>query len=180
MSKTNVSRGYRALEIIIGIIAIIVALLVLFYPGVAVVTAVFFFGLALMVVGILRVGTAAFSALPKSARYANAAIGIIAIIISALILFYPGMSTAVLIILLAIGLLIYGVGRMAVGGVSKQMGGGLRALLLALGILMIIFAIIVIIFPVVGLVTLAILISIAFLFLGVDSLASGIVGVPLT
>jgi uncharacterized membrane protein HdeD (DUF308 family) len=177
LESTNVSGAYRAFEIILGIVAIAISVLTLVYPELALVTIVFLFGVALLVIGFLRLGTSAFSkGLPDSARAANAIIGVIAVIIAVVVLFYPELATLTLILLLAIGLLIYGVGRIAFGGVASALQGWLRALLILMGFLMIIFAIIVIIYPAVGVVTLAIFISIGFLFIGIDSLASGIAG----
>lgn len=176
MSKTNVSNGYRALEIIVGIIAIIAAILMWVYPVVTGVAVSFILGLVLLIMGIFQAGTAAFSSIPSSARYTNAAIGIIAIIIGAIIMIFPVYAIAAI---LAIALLIWGLGRLVVGGAGRQFGGGLRALLIVLGIIVVIFAILVIIFPIIAILSVTILLSIAFLFIGIDSLASGIVGVPL-
>lgn len=177
MSSQNISGAYRALEIILGIVAIAVSVLTLIYPALAITTIVFLFGIALIIIGFLRLGTAAFShGLPDSARAANIVIGILAVIIAAVVLLYPGLATVTLVFLLAVALLIYGVGRIAVGGVAGNLSGWLRALLIVMGILMMVFAVLVIIFPAIGIVTLAIFVSLGFLFLGIDSLATGIAG----
>jgi uncharacterized membrane protein HdeD (DUF308 family) len=177
MESRNVSTGYRVLEIILGIFAIGISVYTLIYPAAAAVSLVFVFGIALLVVGILRIGTGAFSGgIPDSARSANVVIGVLAVIVGALVLVYPGIATVTLILLLAIALLVYGLGRVAFGGLAGNLSGGLRALLVIMGILMIIFAALVMIYPSIGVVTLGLFISLAFLFIGIDSLAAGIGG----
>jgi uncharacterized membrane protein HdeD (DUF308 family) len=179
MSTSKSSGGYRALEIILGIIALAVGILALIYPEGIVVTIVVMFAIALLIVGVLRLATAASSALTTASRSTNAVIGILAIIVALIILFFPGLATATIVILLGIGLFIYAIGRIAVGGTGVNLSGGLRALLIVMGILIAIFAIIIIFFPIIGVYTWAFFVSIVFLLIGIESLASGIMGVPL-
>jgi uncharacterized membrane protein HdeD (DUF308 family) len=84
-----------------------------------------------------------------------------------------------LVIFIGIGLLIYGIGRIAVGGAASNLSGGLRALLIIVGILIAVFALIIIFVPVIGVYTYAFFVSIALILIGIDSLASGIVGSPM-
>ncbi len=170
------SGGYRALEIILGLVAFAAGILTLIYPEGVVVTIVILFGIALLIIGILRLGTAAFSALPGGARGTNAAIGIIAIIVALAILFFPVIATATVVILFGVVFLIYGIGRIVVGGTAVNLSGGIRAALVVVGILIAIFSIIVIFFPVIGVYTYAFFVSIVFLLIGIESLASGIAG----
>jgi len=109
-------------------------------------------------------------------RKINIAIGILTLIFGLVILFVPLFATEVLVILIGLGLLIYGVGRIAVGGSAKNLSGGLRGLLIIVGLLIAVFSLIVILFPVVGIYTYAFFVSIEFLLIGIDSLAAGIVG----
>ena len=176
MSTSRVSGAYRAIEIILGLVALIVGVLALFFPTAVVVTLVVFFGIALLIIGVLRLATAASSGwLASSTRKTNAAIGILAIIIGIIILFVPLFVTEVLVILIGFGLLIYGIGRIA-AGVAGHMNGGLRALLILVGILIVVFSLIVIFFPIVGIITYAFFVSITFILIGIESLASGILG----
>ena len=176
MSK-RVSGAYRAIEFILGLIALAVGILALVFPTAVVVSLVVFFGIALLAIGILRLASSASSGWSTgSTRTANAVIGIIAIIIGLIILFVPLFATEVLVILIGIGLLVYGIGRIAVGGGGHNLSGGLRALLIVLGFLIVVFALIVIFFPVIGIYTYAFFVSIAFLLIGIDSIAAGIAG----
>lgn len=180
MSATKPSGTYRALEIILGIIALITGGLALAFPIVTVVSIVVFFGIALVVIGVLRLATGASSDwLPPTIRKSNSIIGILAIIFGAVILFAPFFATEVLVILIGLGLLIYGVGRVAVGGALKHLSGGLRALLIIVGLLVIVFSLVVIFFPVIGVLTYAVFVSLAFIMIGIDSLVSGIAGTPM-
>ncbi|MCW4023540.1 MAG: DUF308 domain-containing protein [Candidatus Bathyarchaeota archaeon] len=180
MSNEKSAAGYRVLEIILGIFALAVGILALIYPTITVVTLVVLFGIALIAVGILRLATAYTSQLPDSARSSNAVIGVIALIVGLLVVFFPEFATISLTILIGIGLLIYAIGRLVVGGAATNLNGALRALIILFGILVAVFALIVIFFPVVGIFTYAFFVSLALILIGMDSIASGIVGIPLT
>jgi uncharacterized membrane protein HdeD (DUF308 family) len=178
---TKMSGAYRAIEILLGVVAFAVGLLALFFPAAVVVTLVVFFGIALLIVGILRLATAASSDwLAPTTRKTNSIVGILAIIFGAIILFAPFFATYVLVILIGVGLLIYGVGRIVVGGAGGFLSGGLRALLIVVGILVVAFSLLIIFVPAVGVLTYAFFVSVAFLLIGIDSLVSGIVGAPIT
>ncbi len=180
LTATNKASGnYRALEIVLGIIALAVGVLVLVFPSIVIITLIVFFALALFAVGILRLATAASSAFPPSIRGVNAAIGIIAILVAIVMAFVPALAAAFLVVLLGIALLIYGIGRIVVGGTATNLNMGLRAALVVLGLIVAVFAVIVIVFPSVGVYTYAFFAAIAFLAIGLDSLISGIAGIPL-
>ncbi len=169
------STAHRALEILLGIAALAIGVLALVFPAAVVVTLVVFFGIGLLVIGVLRLATAATFDLPGPARTSNAVIGILAIVVSLLILVFPGFATVSFVVLIGIGILIYGVGRIIVGGVASRLPSGLRGLVVAFGILVAFFGIVVIVFPVVGVLTYAFFVSLAMLLIGVDSIATGLV-----
>lgn len=175
MSTKN-SGAYRALEIILGLVALSVGILALFFPTAIVVTLMVLFGISLLVIGILRLATAGSHSLSGSTRKVNAAIGILALIFGVIILFFPLFSAEVLVILVGIGLLIYGSGRIVVGGVASNLSGGLRALLILIGLLIVAFAVVIILFPTIGIYTYAFFAAIAFMLIGIESLAAGIAG----
>jgi uncharacterized membrane protein HdeD (DUF308 family) len=180
LSSTKPSGTYRAIEIGLGLIALIIGGLALAFPIATVVSIVVFFGIALVVIGILRLATGASSDwLPPTIRKSNSIIGILSIIFGAIILFVPFFATEVLVILIGLGLLFYGVGRIVVGGAVGHLSGVLRALLIVVGLLVVVFSLVVIFFPVVGVVTYAVFVSLAFILIGIDSLAAGILGMPL-
>lgn len=177
---TKTSGSYRAVEIILGIAALIIGAVALAFPIATVVSIVLFFGIALFVIGILRLATGTSADwLPDANRKTNIAIGILAVIIGLVIMFAPFFSTEIIIILIGFALLIYGVGRMVVGG-AVNMNGGLRALLIIFGLIVAAFGLIVIFFPAIGAYTYAFFVSLAFIIIGIDALASGISGTSLT
>lgn len=177
-SKPKISGAYRALEIILGIVAIAIAITAIIFPTITVVTLVVLFGIALMAIGILKIAAAATSmGLGNLTRSANAVIGIIALIIGLIVVFFPGFATIFIVVLLGIGLIIWGIGRIAAAGAAgKTFSSGLKALLVILGILIIILGFIVIFVPVIGVFTYAFFFAIALFLIGIDALASGIVG----
>jgi len=177
---SQASGAYRTLEIILGLVALAIGVLALIFPEGVVVTIVVLFGIALLIVGFLRLATSFSSNNPSSARGANALIGIVAIILGLLILVFPTFATISLVVLIGIGLLIYGIGRVIVGGVASNMSGGLRAIVILFGILTAVFGLIIIFIPTVGIFTYAFFVSIAFLLIGIDALAAGIAGKKLT
>jgi uncharacterized membrane protein HdeD (DUF308 family) len=177
---TKTSGGYRAIEIILGVVALILGILALVYPIATVVTIVFFFGLALFIIGILRLATGASSEwLPGASRKTNIAIGIIAIILGLIIMFAPFFSAQIIIILIGFGILIYGIGRIVVGG-AAPMSGGMRALLIIFGLIVAVFGLMVIIFPAIGAFTYTFFVSLALIVIGIDAIASGIAGSSMT
>jgi uncharacterized membrane protein HdeD (DUF308 family) len=76
-------------------------------PGLTIATITFLFGLALLFVGIFRLfwGLAA-RQVSDVARGAAIAIGLLAIIITILVMVYPSLAAANLVVLIAIGVLI--------------------------------------------------------------------------
>lgn len=176
MSFTKSTGAYRALEIALGIVALAVGILALVFPTAVVVTIVVLFGIALLIIGVLRLATAYSSHFPSSARTINAIVGAVAIIVSLLILVFPTFATLYFVVLIGIGLLIYGIGRIVVGGAANNLNSGLRGLIVVFGVIVVAFALIVIFFPVVGILTYAFFVSLSLLLIGVDSIASGIIG----
>jgi uncharacterized membrane protein HdeD (DUF308 family) len=168
------SSGVRALEIILGLIALAGSVLVLFFPGLAIETVLFLFAVVLLVVGLLRLGSAILSRSPSSVRTINVFIGLLAIAVAAVILTFPLIAVGTLIFLLAIGFLVYGIGRIAVGGAAGSLPGWFRGILIVAGLVMVAFAALVIIFPALGVFTLAFYLSIALIFIGIESLATGL------
>jgi uncharacterized membrane protein HdeD (DUF308 family) len=180
MNNTKPSGTYRALEIVLGLVALAVGFLALAFPQFVVVTLMVLFGIALLLVGILRLATAYSPHFYGSTRGTNAAIGILAIILALIILLFPTFATVSVVVLIGIGLFIYGIGRIVVGGAATNLPGGLRGLLILVGVLVALFGLIIIFVPAVGILTYAFFVSLAFILIGIDSLASGIVGAPIT
>lgn len=175
------SGAYRAVEIVLGIIALAVGLLALFFPTAVVVTLVVLFGIALLAIGILKIASAlTMGSAYGSSRTTNAIIGLVALIIGIVILFFPFFATATIVILIGFGFLVYGLGRLVIGGAASNLSGGLRALMILFGLLVAIFGIIIILFPAIGVYTYAFFVSLALILIGIDAIASGAAGLPIT
>jgi len=177
MSQNKSSGGVRALEIILGLIAIAIGVIILIYPGLAIATIIFLLGIALLLVGLFRFfwGLVARN-ISGGARAAAILIGLIAIAVAAIVILYPSYAAITLVVFIAIAVLIYGVGRIAIGATAPQLGGGIRGLLVGTGLLMVIIGLLVLFYPGLGIAFLAVLLSIAFLFIGIESIAAGAVG----
>lgn len=177
MSQNKSSGGVRALEIILGLIAIVIGVYILIYPGLAIATIVFLLGIALLFVGLFRFFWGLLArGIPGAARAAAILIGLIAIAVAAIVILYPSFAVVTLVVFIAIAVLIYGVGRIAIGATAGQLGGGIRGLLVGTGLLMVIIGLLVLFYPGLGVAFLAVLLSIAFIFIGIESIAAGAVG----
>jgi uncharacterized membrane protein HdeD (DUF308 family) len=177
LSQNKASIGVRALEIILGLIAVAIGVYILIYPGLSIATVTFLLAIGLFFIGIFRIGWGLLSRhVSGASRGIAVLIGLIAIAIAIIVMLFPLLTAAFVVILLSIAVLIYGIGRIAIGATGGPLGGGIRGLLIATGLLMVILAIVVIIYPGLGIVFLAVLLSIAFLFIGFESIAAGIVG----
>jgi uncharacterized membrane protein HdeD (DUF308 family) len=174
-TTTKQSGGLRALEIILGIIALIVGFGAIFFPGVFFVTLIVLFGIAMIAIGIIKLATA----LPKDAeptsRKVNAGIGIAALIIGILVLVFPYVASVSLVVILSIGFMIWGVGLMVKGLVGTS-GTGMKILEFLFGILVLSMAILMIFYPEVGIYTYTFFAAIAFMMIGIEALAVGIAG----
>jgi uncharacterized membrane protein HdeD (DUF308 family) len=175
LSVTKTSTSHRLIEIILGLVALAVGVLALFFPTTVVATIVMLFGIALVIIGILRLATILSSESMQSfARKINSIIGILAILIGAVMLFFPLLAATTMVILIGLGLLIYGIGRVVVGIASGNLNGRLRILRILFGFIILFFALIIIFFPIYSY---ALFASMAFILIGIDSLASGIAGI---
>lgn len=160
-----------------GLIAIAASLVVLSFPGLAVFTLLFFLSFALIFLGVARiVHSVAAKLWSKGHRALHAIAGVLAVILGAIILAFPGLGVGTLVFLLAFGLLAYGIVSLVIGGsaVAGLLSKWVRALLVIVGALSIIFSLIVLAFPAIGLVTLVVWLSVSFLLNGIESIISGI------
>jgi uncharacterized membrane protein HdeD (DUF308 family) len=164
----------RILEVILGIIVLILAGYVLAYPGTAILTLIFVLGIGLFVLGITRIAGAFASGFPSGMRVLSFIIGVLSIILAIYVVAYPAAGAFTLVLLLGFGLLISGMEAITIGG-SFGSGAG-KAASIVLGVISIILAFIVLLYPGIALGTLVILLALSFVILGIDAIASGILG----
>lgn len=181
MSEEKIPKWLRPLYIIIGLVAVVLGIAVLLMPNVAVDTLVFLLYFALLFIGTGRILIGAlFKLLPRGLRIINIIAGLVllGLAITVLVYQYPYFATAVLVSLLAFGLLINGLTRIIAGGSAKILPNWMRGLLVAGGVLTIILSIIVLVYPGVALLTLVFLLSIGLTWSGIDAIVSGATGAP--
>lgn len=170
----------RALEIIAGLILVFTSLYVWVYPGVAALTYVFIFGIGLIFLGFARIGAAIFySAGPGGMRVLAGIIGILCVIIGAYAVASPIVGAATLVYFFAFALMFAGIDRLVLAGSVKEGAdtpSWLKYLTIIAGIFALIISFAVILYPGLGLALIFILISLEMFLLGIELIASGVVG----
>ena len=178
MSEKKAPGWLRALDVILGLIAVALSIAVLMYPELAILTLIFTLSVALLVIGIARVIIGIFAKyLSDELRALNLGAGILALALAIVAIFYPQLATQMLIYLLSFALMFNGIVRVMIGGFAKVFPNWLRGLLVVVGMLTIVLSVVVVISPAFGFLTLVFLLSIAFLLNGMVRIVSGITGV---
>jgi uncharacterized membrane protein HdeD (DUF308 family) len=120
MSHLTTPGWSRAAQIGLGAIAIILSILILVFPGTAIVSIVVIIGVLLLIVGIERSISGLF--IKSRSRMASIGLGIIVIILALIVMAFPVGTTVFLIILMGIALLIDGISRLVhgFGAISSQ------------------------------------------------------------
>ena len=165
----------RFFQIIAGIIAIVLSGAVLASPLSAVFTITLLFSIALIFLGIERIiiGMTS-SGRSKESRIGNIVLGVIAIAISGLPIAVPLLAFEIIIVfLISFGLLFTGIGRIMQGISSKTADRWYRATVIGIGIFAIVFSVLVLVYPIL---TTTIMLSIAFLILGIECIMAGTTG----
>jgi len=174
----------RALEIIAGIILVVLSFMVWGFPIIAGLTVVFIFGLALIVLGTMRMGEGIFDqALNSGMRALLVLLGILLVGIGLYAIAAPLGGALTMIYFFAFALMLAGVDRLALAGGGRQgpeLPSWARYFSIIAGIFAISAAFIVLIFPGFGAALLFVIISIAVLILGIELIVSGIRGRGIT
>jgi len=174
----------RALEIIAGIILVVLSFMVWGFPLIAGLTFVFIFGLALIVLGTMRMGQGIFDqSLSGGIRALLAILGILLVGIGLYAIAAPLSGALAMIYFFAFALMLAGVDRLALagaGGQREESPSWARYFSIVAGIFAILAAFIVLFFPGFGAALLFVIISIAVLILGIELIVSGIRGRGIT
>ena len=174
MSYSKAPGWSRAAQVGLGAIAIILSILILVFPGTAIVSIVLIIGILLLIVGIESVISGLF--IKSRSRMASIGLGIIVIILALIVMAFPVGTTVFLIILMGIALLIDGISRLVHGFGDKESRGWSRGFRIGVGALEVIFGILVMVSPAVGVAFVGFLIAIALLIVGIQMIAGGITG----
>ena len=178
MSEIKAPSWLRALDIIFGLISVILAIAILVYQELAILTMILALSIALLIVGIARVFGGIFAKyLSDGLRAINVGTGILALVLAIVAILYTDLATQVLIYLLSFALLINGIARLVIGGFGKIFPSWLRGLLAVIGLLTIILSVVVFVSTTLGELTLILILSITFLLNGMARIVSGITGI---
>jgi uncharacterized membrane protein HdeD (DUF308 family) len=177
MSETKAPGWLRAFDIIFGLIAVILSVVVLAYQELAILTMIFILSIALLVTGIARIFTGIFAKyLSDGVRALNFGIGLVAIVLGLVAMLYPNLTQQVLIYILSFVLLLNGVARLVIGGFGRAFPKWLRGFFAVVGILTIILSVVVFVYSEFGFLALVLMLSFAFMFNGVARIIQGITG----
>ena len=174
VSETKSPGWMRAAQIGLGVIALVLSVYILAYPVLTFVTIVLLLGVVLFVVGVERIiqGIVA----PGKSRWGTIGLGILVLIISIIVMAFPGAFGVFLIILLAIGLLFDGIARVYHGATDKTRGRWSRIFSIAAGVIEIGLSLVILAAPVIGAELTSFLLAIALLIVGIQIIASGVSG----
>ena len=177
MSETKDPGWLRAFDIILGLIAVVLSVVVLAYQELAILTMIFVLSIVLLVIGIARILNGVFAKyLSDGIRAANVAIGLVAIALGIVALVYTDLTTQLLIYIISFALLLNGVARLVIGGFGKAFPKWFRAFFVVVGVLTIILAVVVFVSSDFGFLALVLMLSFTFMFNGVARIIQGITG----
>jgi uncharacterized membrane protein HdeD (DUF308 family) len=181
MSETKAPGWLRAFDVVFGLIAVILSVVVLAYQELAILTMILVLSVVLLVTGIARIFNGVFARyLSDGIRAANVAIGIVAIALGIVALVYADLTTQLLIYILSFALLLNGVARLVIGEFGKAFPKWLRAFFAVVGVLTIILAALVFVYSDLGFLALVLLLSFTFMFNGIARIIQGVTGIQET
>ena len=181
MSETKSPGWLRAFDIVFGLIAVVLSVVVLAYQELAILTMIFVLSIVLLVTGIARIFTGIFAKyLSDGIRAINLGIGIVAVALGLVALAYPNLTTQVLIYILSFVLLLNGVARLVIGGFGRAFPKWLRGFFAVVGIITIILSAVVFVYSEFGFLALILMLSFSFMFNGIARLVQGITGIQET
>jgi len=167
----------RAAQMVVGVITLVLAGVILAFPGFAIFLIAVWLSVSLVFGGIegVIVGAGA-KHLSKGGRAVSIGVGAVAIALSAAALAFPTAATLTLVLLLSIALLFLGAGGIARGVSEKRMPGWARAMLVAVGIITVGLSISVMIFPAFGVSVLFAFVAAALIINGASYIVAGVTG----
>jgi len=170
---------FRALELVFGLAAVFLALLVLAFPGLGIASLIVVLALGLLFASFRTVSILGLKRLPVSLKVLAAVSGILGLLLAVLSVVFPALGAAELIVLLSFGLLVYGLNRIFHGYMHKGAAGWHRATVLAIGLLAVILSVVVLAVPSLALVTLSDILAVVLLLVGLEMVVSGATGISM-
>jgi uncharacterized membrane protein HdeD (DUF308 family) len=164
----------RAVQIGLGVLAIVLAIYAIVYPGITLVTLVMILAIVFLIVGIERVISGIIGA--SKSRWASVGLGILVIILASIALAYPVSTTVVLFFFLGLALLFDGIARIIHGFGDRTQRGWVRGFSIGVGVIAVIFAILIMASPFFGAVLAGLIIGIILIIIGIQMISAGIAG----
>ena len=181
MSETKSPNWLRAFDIVFGLIAVVLSVVVLAYQELAILTMILVLSIVLLVTGIARIFGGIFAKyLSGGIRAFNVGVGIVAIALGIVALVYPNLTEQVLIYIISFALLLNGVARLVIGGFGRAFPKWLRGFFAVVGIITIILAAVVFVYSEFGFLALILMLSFSFMFNGIARLVQGVTGIQET
>jgi uncharacterized membrane protein HdeD (DUF308 family) len=174
LSETKSPAWMRLAQIGLGIIAIILSIYVIAFPGLTLITIALLLAVVLFVVGIERIISGLF--LTGKHRLTNVGLGIIVIVLSIIAMAFPVATGIFLLIFLAVALLFDGISRVIHGVSDKSSHNASRIFSIVAGVIAIALSIMIMASPFLGAVFVSILLSISLLIIGIQMITSGVIG----
>ena len=174
MTDSNSPGWKRAVEIGLGVLAIILSILVFIHPGMTVTAIIYVAGIILIVVGIEKIISGIFVA--NKSRWGTVGLGVLAIIFGSIVVATPVSTAVFLIFMLGFGLLFLGISHVVYGVGSSQSPGWARGFSIGAGALAIAISFLVMASPFAGAVFVSIFLGIALLIIGIEIIVVGATG----
>src|SRR5918995_4385274 len=122
----------RAVQIELGVLAIILAIYAIVFPGATLVTLVWILAIIFLIVGIEKVISGIF--VPGGSRWGTIGLGILVIILASIALTFPVGTTVALFLFLGFALLFDGIARIIHGFADKSQRGWVRGFYIGVGV----------------------------------------------
>jgi uncharacterized membrane protein HdeD (DUF308 family) len=167
----------RTAEIVLGLVSLFAAALVLAYPGLGFFTLEVILGVGLIFLGSRDIVLGAVGTfLPKWLRAADIVFGVLAFVLSVIVIASPGVAATTLVIFLYFALFVRGVAAISMAQAGKMFSNRLRGASAVVGVLSIILAIVFLAYPGLAIGTLIFVLSVGLLFVGIEAIAAGVIG----
>lgn len=172
----------RALEILVGLIAIVLGFYVIMNPAIAALTLLILLSWALIVIGIRQVVMGVMARWrPSAIRALGVVAGLLALALGFVVLAYPGLGISTLVWVLYFGLFVFGITEIGIGVGARFLPAWQRGLFVAIGVVDLILAPVFLLMPSLAVLTLVILLSVGLVVNGISSVVSGAWGrMPVT
>jgi len=165
----------RAVQIVLGGLAIVLAIVALTNPGLTILSLIILIAIILVIAGFEDVITGLL--IPHKLEFFTVGLGVLTIILAGLALAYPIAAARVVILILGFSLMVDGFSRIADGLTNKSDKRLVRGFTIGVGILAIIISVGVNIFPFWGKLFVSKLIAVDLIIIGIQIITSGTVNV---